>query len=176
MNTLDDKAASIKLRPAHPEDEPFLFAVYCSTRVEELALTNWAPPQKDSFLRMQFEAQRRSYSQQMPNAEHFVIQCDGATAGRMILDRRDTEIALVDLALLPEFRQRKIGSRLMAELLEDARLHHKGVRLHVERFNPALQWYQRLGFTIIGDAGLYLEMLWRPPGEETRSDQIQRTA
>jgi hypothetical protein len=37
----------------------------------------------------------------------------------------------------------------------------KAVRLHVERWNPALRLYHRLGFGAIQDRGVYLEMEWR---------------
>jgi ribosomal protein S18 acetylase RimI-like enzyme len=32
----------------------------------------------------------------------------------------------------------------------------------VEKFNPALRLYRRLGFTEIGDHGVYWEMEWLP--------------
>jgi hypothetical protein len=34
-------------------------------------------------------------------------------------------------------------------------------RIHVERFNPALRLYERLGFRPIEDKGVYLFMEWR---------------
>ncbi len=36
------------------------------------------------------------------------------------------------------------------------------VTVHVERDNPALRWYLRLGFALIEDQGVYL-LLRRPP-------------
>ena len=36
------------------------------------------------------------------------------------------------------------------------------VRIHVEKFNPALRLYRRLGFTEIEDKGIYLFMEWQP--------------
>ena len=37
----------------------------------------------------------------------------------------------------------------------------KPLRIHVERFNPALRLYERLGFRQIDDRGVYLFMEWR---------------
>ena len=37
----------------------------------------------------------------------------------------------------------------------------KPLRIHVERFNPALQLYERLGFKQIEDKGVYLFLEWR---------------
>jgi ribosomal protein S18 acetylase RimI-like enzyme len=33
---------------------------------------------------------------------------------------------------------------------------------HVETFNSALRLYKRLGFRIVGESGIYLEMIWKP--------------
>jgi ribosomal protein S18 acetylase RimI-like enzyme len=38
----------------------------------------------------------------------------------------------------------------------------KPMRLHVEFFNRALRLYERLGFSKIGEIGVYYEMEWRP--------------
>jgi ribosomal protein S18 acetylase RimI-like enzyme len=167
MCALHSNSAGVNLRHAAPQDEAFLRTVYASTRTEELALTDWSDRQKDAFVRMQFEAQRRSYAADSPNAEYWVIQCDGVDVGRLITNRTDTQISLMDVAVLPEFRNRRIGSRIMAELLEEASQTGKTVRLYVERFNPALQWYQRLGFRTVSENGVYYQMIWSAGEHQT---------
>ncbi len=129
--------SSIKLEPATPADEPFLFAVYSSTRTEELALTGWPASMQEQFLRMQFAAQTHSYRVQFPDAQYSVIHCDGNAVGRMIVNWAAEEIHLIDIAVITEHRRRKIGSHLMEQLLDEARQAGKTVRLHVERMNPA---------------------------------------
>lgn len=161
-------AGTITLHRAQSDDEAFLFAVYSSTRMPEMALTGWLPAQQDQFLRMQFEAQNSSYRMQFPDADYWVIRCNGVAAGRMIVNRSEDEILLVDIALLPEHSNRKIGSLLMNQLLEEAGKAGKTVRLHVERFNPALHWYERLGFKTVSESEIYLEMIWRPREAEQR--------
>jgi ribosomal protein S18 acetylase RimI-like enzyme len=71
----------------------------------------------------------------------------------------------VDIALLPEFRRWGIGSWLMQAIIQEASQGGKTVRLHVERFNPALQWYERLGFSVVSSGPIYLEMVWRQGAE-----------
>jgi hypothetical protein len=44
------------------------------------------------------------------------------------------------------------------------------VRIHVERYNPALRLYERLGFRRIADGGIYFLMEWTPPGPSTEGD------
>jgi ribosomal protein S18 acetylase RimI-like enzyme len=156
---------SISLDPVSAADEPVLYQTFASTRADEMALTGWSEEQKESFLRMQYEAQRSSYLMQIPDAEYSVIRCDGKAVGRLIVERGKREIHLVDIALLPEFRAKGIGSTLMEAILMEARLGAKTVRLHVERFNPALHWYERLGFEAVNGGPIYLEMVWRPGGD-----------
>jgi len=114
---------------------------------------------------MQYEAQRSSYLMQMPGAEYWVIRRDEMAAGRLILHRTPEKIYVVDIALIPEFRGLGIGSDLMEAIIHEASLAGKSVGLHVERFNPALRWYERLGFTVIGSGPIYLEMVWRPQSQ-----------
>lgn len=161
---------TVTLRPITDDDLPFLNDVYASTRQEELAPVPWSEAEKEAFLRMQFDAQHRHYAEHYPNASFDVILVDGAAAGRLYVDRRETEIRIVDIALLPAFRQRGIGTRLLTGLLDEGARSGRPVGIHVERFNPALRLYQRLGFVPIEDREVYLLMRWTPPG---RDDQVK---
>jgi ribosomal protein S18 acetylase RimI-like enzyme len=122
----------------------------------------WDDAQKESFLRMQFEAQDRWYREQMPDASFEVVLVDGEPAGRLYVDRREDEIRIVDIALLPEHRGRGIGTLLLGELLSEADAAGKSVTIHVERLNPALRLYARLGFSVAEDKGIYLFLERRP--------------
>jgi ribosomal protein S18 acetylase RimI-like enzyme len=150
------------LRPAGADDEGFLFEVYASTRTEELAPLPWDDAQKDSFLRQQFAAQHEYYREQFPDADFLVIVREKRPVGRLYVHRRQDEIRLVDVALLPQHRNEGIGSFLVEELLDEAARADKPVRIHVEKTNPALRLYERLGFTAIADRGVYALMEWRP--------------
>lgn len=154
--------ASVELRPVEPGEEEFLYRVYASTRTEELAVVAWDDAGKEAFLRMQFTAQDRYYHAQMPDASYQVVLVDGVAAGRLYVDRRAGEIHVIDIALLPEHRGHGLGTRLMREVLSEADAAGKRVTIYVERFNPALRLYERLGFSRIGDEGVYL-LLERPP-------------
>ena len=146
----------ITLRPVQPGDEGFLYLVYASTRADELAPLNWSEQQRHAFLTMQFDAQSRFYREQFPGAAFQVILRGGVAIGRLYVDRRADEISIIDIALVPEQRGHGIGAALLTDLIEEADRADKPVRIHVERFNPALRLYQRLGFVPIGDTGVYL--------------------
>lgn len=146
---------SVSLRPMHDEDLGFLERLYASTREEELAPLDWTPDQKRAFLASQFEAQHRYYVEQFRDAAFDVIERGGRAIGRLYVDRRDDELRIIDIALLPEARGSGIGSALLGELLEEASQRGVAVRIHVERNNPALRLYERLGFVPVEDQGVY---------------------
>jgi ribosomal protein S18 acetylase RimI-like enzyme len=155
----------ISLRPVRLEDRGLLLRVYASTREEELALTSWDEAQKRAFLEAQFAAQDVWYRERYPGATLDVIEADGLPAGRFYVHRREREIRLMDIALLPEHRGRGIGSALLHDLFAEAAAAGKRVTVHVEEYNPARRLYERLGFKKIGEHGVYHLMEWRPPGD-----------
>jgi ribosomal protein S18 acetylase RimI-like enzyme len=148
----------LTLRPATDGDREFLVGVYASTRLAELAVTGWSGAEIDAFLRMQFDHQDRHYAVAFAEAERSVIEVDGRPAGRLYVDRRPDEIRVVDIALLPEFRGRGVGGSLLGELAEEASASGRPIRIHVERENPAMSLYLRLGFVQVDDEGEYLLM------------------
>ena len=152
------------LCPMQAADQAFSYQVYASTRLEEMAVLDWSLEQKEAFLRMQFEAQIRSYQLQFPQARYEVILLDDVPAGRLITDRTPEEVLLIDIALLPAFRGRGTGSEIVRRLQAEATQTDRIVRLHVEAFNPAMHLYERLGFVKTADQGIYQEMSWQPAG------------
>ncbi len=157
------RTGSVVLRPAGEADTTFLRGVYRSTREDELAPTGWDEAQKDAFVEMQFDAQHRYYAEHYPDASFDVVLVDGEPAGRLYVARGPEEIRIVDIALLPEYRNRGIGSALIQDIVAEGALRGRPVTIHVERFNPALGLYERLGFSAVADRGVYLLLEWRPP-------------
>jgi GNAT superfamily N-acetyltransferase len=139
----------------------FLCAVYASTREQELAAVAWDAAQKTAFVQMQFAAQHAYYQEHYAGADFDVILVDSQPAGRLYVNRADDELRIVDIALLPQWCNRGIGSALVNALQGEAAAAGKPLRIHVERFNPALRLYERLGFSPIADRGVYLFMEWR---------------
>jgi GNAT superfamily N-acetyltransferase len=150
------------LRPARPEDREHLLAVYASTRAEELAPVPWTEEQKSAFVKMQFDAQDAHYREHYEGATYEVIEVDGVPAGRLYLHRTPKEIRLVDIALLSPFRGKGIGTRLLADLIAEAKKRGVPLTIHVELFNPARRLYERLGFTPVEEHGVHVLMERRP--------------
>lgn len=156
---------TIALRPAQEDDLSLLRRIHASTRREELADAGWNDAQRDWFLDMQFDLQVRAFAQVYPEADWQVVVSDGQPVGRLIVDRSAIPIRLVDIALLPDYRNAGIGSELLRRLLDEATVAGKPVVLHVARSSPARALYQRLGFFVSAWDDVYLEMQWRPGGD-----------
>ncbi len=148
------------LRPETDADIPVLMRIYASTREEELAPVPWSEEQKQEFVAQQFEAQRAHYRKFFADCAFDVIEECGTPAGRLYLQVRQTQLHVIDVTLLPQWRRRGIGTAILEALQETGRARGKGVGIMVEKFNPALRLYERLGFKPIADHGVYLEMEW----------------
>lgn len=155
-------AEPVTLRAVTPDDRSFLCRLYGSTRAAELAPLPWTDEQKQTFIAMQFDAQDHHYREHYSGAAFDVIMVDGAPIGRLYVARGADEIRIIDIALVPECCNRGIGSALLRGLQDEARASGLPLRIHVERFNPALRLYERLGFRMIADRGVYLFLEWAP--------------
>ena len=153
---------SVVLRAFSEGDSEFYYSLYASTRTEELAQVPWTSEERERFLRQQFQAQDHAYRNNYPGAEFLIIVVDGANAGRLCMHRRPDEIRIMDIALLPDFRRRGIGTGLLKQILQEGETSSRTVTIHVEVFNPAMRLYQRLGFSKAAENGAYYLMERRP--------------
>jgi ribosomal protein S18 acetylase RimI-like enzyme len=152
----------LALRPVESGDLEFLFHVYASTREEELAVVSWSPAEKEAFLRQQFNAQDRYYRTTFTDAQFSIICAESEAIGRLYVWRQPDELRIIDISLLPAWRGRGVGGRLLRELLVEAAATSRRVTIHVEKHNPALRLYERLGFRPVSDNGVYWQMEWVP--------------
>jgi GNAT superfamily N-acetyltransferase len=125
-------------------------------------IVDWTDEQKDWFILMQFNGQHTWYQEHYVGASFDLVLVDGVPAGRLYVHRREAEIRLVDISFLPEFRNQGLGTRLLRGLFAEAEAAGMPLTIHVEKFNPAMRLYQRLGFTCIGETGPYDLMEWKP--------------
>lgn len=151
----------IQFRPVTNDDMNLLHQIYASTREIELQQTNWSDEQKKAFVLMQFNAQHNFYSEHYSDASLEIILHRDIPAGRLYLLRSPKELLIVDITLLPDFRSQGIGSEILGNLMREAAETGRDLLIHVERFNPALRLYSRLGFQLIEDKGVYLYMGWK---------------
>jgi ribosomal protein S18 acetylase RimI-like enzyme len=152
--------AGLTFRPITDGDLPFLALVYASTRAGELAATDWSDEQKATFLEQQFRAQHAHYQRYYPQADWLVTVREGEDIGRLYIERWPSQHRIIDITLLPAHRGRRLGYALLRDLQDEAAAASKAVSIHVEKFNPAMRLYRRLGFATAEDKGVYDLMRW----------------
>jgi GNAT superfamily N-acetyltransferase len=151
---------TVSIRPVRPADDDFLLRVYASTR-DDVHQTPWTETERGRFVEMQYRAQRDDYESRFATARHSIILVGGEPHGRIWVDRRADEIRLLDITLLPEFRNQDTGGVLLERLIDEARL--AGIPLRHSVFNTnteALRFYSRLGFEVVEDFEMYVLMEW----------------
>ncbi len=159
---MNNESIPVTLRPARPEDEDFLCAVYGSTREDELAMTPWDAAQREAFVRFQFAAQQNFYQTEYPHAQHQVILDGDRAVGRLYVDRRADEIRILDVTLLTAERGRGLGESLIRQLMAEAESAGKPLTIHIETFNRSRRLFERLGFKAAADHGLHILFEWLP--------------
>lgn len=160
------KTATFKLRPFGALDEDFSFQVYASTRADEMKLVDWDDQQKEAFLRMQFKAQSEHYRTYFPTAKYTIIQREDVFIGRFIRELTENQLLIMDIALLPQYRNAGTGTEIIKELMSEAGRLGLPVVLHVEFFNPVIRLYTRLGFVKTREVNsVYHEMIWKLPSK-----------
>lgn len=157
-----DRTFRLALRPIEAGDRELLFRIYASTREAERQLLDWAPAQWEAFLRQQFGFQHDQYMVAYDNPSFDLVLLEDEPVGRLYVDRSNDEIRIIDIAILSEFRCRGIGGRLLHALIAEAEAGGRFLGLHVEKNNPILDFYRRLGFQEVADRGVYLYMTRQP--------------
>lgn len=151
---------TITLRPVSDNDREFLLKVYEASRAFEMQFVNWDDQTKWTFLKHQFDAQHAHYREHYQGAELDIILIDGKPRGRFYVFRGPGQIAIMDITLLPDFRGRGIGSKLIRGLLAEAAKSECSVRVFLETFNPYQPIFAKLGFQIVHDDGVSRRYEW----------------
>ncbi|MDX6529744.1 MAG: hypothetical protein QOH41_2034 [Blastocatellia bacterium] len=160
--TAADNAQAISARPVTAGDEELLLEIYQSSRGDDLRGLGWTEDRIREFLGMQYEAQQRFFESEYKRAADEIILWEGKPAGRLIVERREHEIRCIDVALLPEHRNRGIGTLLIQRLQAEATREKKPLRLQVIRFNRAVNLLERTGFVRVSETGTHFQLEWTP--------------
>ena len=163
---MDLVVKDISLRAIQDNDLLILCEIYGSTRTEELERgTNWNEEQKKFFIEQQFFAQHEYYQKNYTGGKFYIIEKENIVIGRLYIDFyfEKKGIRIIDITLLPDWRQKNIGSSILTAILKKAAKQDRNVTIHVESFNPAMNLYKKLGFTKISETNdVYHLMEWSP--------------
>lgn len=155
------KTTSHNLRKLKEQDHHFLIDLFTTTREKELASVPWSDEQKRIFIEQQHKAQHTHYMQYYTNASFDIIEEGKKPVGRLYVDRGAKDIRIIDISLLPSHRNLGIGSHYLKELFKESQKSGLPVTIHVEKENPVRSLYDRMGFEVKEDKGVYL-FLERP--------------
>lgn len=152
-----------------PDDEEFLIALYYTTR-DDIQLAPINEEQKKLLSFTQYIAQKQHYETFFPGSKHNMIMVKEERVGRLWTARNDSEIICVNISLVPEYRNRGIGTILMTQLFTEAEQSKRVLNLHVLKTNEkALRLYKRLNCKLTGETFSHFKMQWRPENEFIRS-------
>ena len=141
------------LRPAQPEDDPFLWALQCEvyrSHVEEI--WGW----DEAWQRAHFEEKRAQGCD-----EQFIIEYRSEPVGYLELEYHADVVYVRNIQLLPKVQGQGIGRHLFERLKRRARDRREAIELQVFRTNErALYFYENIGFQRIGRTETHLKMRW----------------
>jgi ribosomal protein S18 acetylase RimI-like enzyme len=147
-----------RLRRADAQDREFLRRLF-----EETEQSLQALPQelRGVLMEMQYRGREMSYKAQYPEAEGWILCLqDGTAAGRHLIARQPNGFHEIDLAVLPEYQGRGLGTFALQELQRRAMAAGVGVTLNVAKTNQAERLYQRLGFEWTSEDEVFRHMTW----------------
>jgi len=104
------------------------------------------------------QEQRSSFTTHWKLEEVRIISVDGNDAGWLQVTELPAEIRLQKFFILPQYQRSGIGSEVLSKLLATWRPTGKKIVLRVLKNNPARRFYERLGFTVIAEAGVVFRM------------------
>lgn len=132
--------SSFDLRAAGSSDFAFCWPIYRDA-MQPLAeaLTEWREPD-----------QRRMVELALADAGSSILRAEGADAGWLQVGETRHVIELKQLYLLPQVRNKGLGTSFLKWMQERADRKRKDLTLEVMTNNPARRLYERLGFKAVG--------------------------
>jgi ribosomal protein S18 acetylase RimI-like enzyme len=143
---------SLQLRAATPEDAEFLYQLLRATMREYVEQT-WSWDEK---------WQRAHFQENFDPAKNQIVVLDDRDVGVIASERREGDVLLGSIYILPEYQRHGIGTLLIKSVLDGAFQEGLPVRLRVLKVNPARRLYERLGFTVVEEADTHYVMKATP--------------
>lgn len=142
--------SDIRLRRADKSDMDWLYQTFKLTMQDYIARTwGW-----DELF------QHHSFHDNLPASSFTIATLDDLDIGAYSVLTKKDHVWLEMVLVLPEKQNAGIGSMLLTRVQKSAMEKSKPVRLSVLKVNPALRFYQRLGFRIAGEDQWSYKMEW----------------
>ncbi|MDB5500292.1 MAG: hypothetical protein JWR89_194 [Tardiphaga sp.] len=144
---IDAAGSRISVREQTPEDEAFLYSLFRANNLRTLELSGLPLAFLDDLVAMQHRSRMQTYQKMFPSAAWSVMEREGKPVGEIVEHDEDDCIYVVDIALLPEWQAKGIGTALMREVMDRCAARGIGVRAKVMIANePSLEMFRKLGF------------------------------
>jgi ribosomal protein S18 acetylase RimI-like enzyme len=138
-------------------DESFLERLFFSDMA--IKFVDLPAKQLEMIAKLQFKAKQQSYLLDWPMAEILIIQYSGEKVGQLILAKHKATLRIVDILLLPVFRNRGIATQVLKLLPSYNDNKFTRLELSVAKGNPAFELYKRHGFVIKSENEVQIEMV-----------------
>ena len=139
----------LSLRKAHASDSEFVFTVKKAAYREYVEqVWGW----DDDY-------QRERHNREFASHDFHIIQFREIDVGFFITSSTSDTLKVNQIYILPEYQGKGIGSACMTRIIDNANLEQRVVVLQVLKVNTrGVVLYQRLGFTIVDEDSIYIQM------------------
>jgi ribosomal protein S18 acetylase RimI-like enzyme len=156
-----DLVAPLGIRLESPQDRMFLEQLYCESREDLYALAA-QPDIFQQLMQMQLNIHLQGVQQRYPQSQSWLITRHEKTIGRIVIDRGQNDLRLVDLAISVAARSQGIAQQILCAMQSFADQHRLPISLSVMCSNlRAIDLYKKCGFSQTSEDGLFLQMSWR---------------
>jgi ribosomal protein S18 acetylase RimI-like enzyme len=128
---------SFELRPATDADYELVWTIQRTS----------IGPYVDATFGTTQEVQRAFFDEHFEHRKFQIVRIQGRDAGFLSFEVRDADVYLGNVALLPEWQNRGVGTAIVRFVITQAEAAQLPVRLRVLKSNPARRFYERLGFS-----------------------------
>ncbi len=159
------------LRKRKGHDANFILTLFCEVKATELYADSWPQQIRERLVAQQFTAFEQSVQNRYPSSEDYIIVHDSERVGRLQINNDVQSIRVINLSLLPAYRNKGIGADILKGIIREADSTGREVLFEVDKVNPAATLYRRLGFEACKEDALKYVMRYAPsPGRSGEGD------
>ena len=92
---------------------------------------------------------------------HQIIILNDSPCGYLCVETRQDDIHIREIVIAPEYQNKGIGTFILSEIIEQAKVSQVPVRLGTFHKNKAVRIYQRLGFREFGKTETHILLEWK---------------